>query len=76
MDERTIPLPNILVVRRAESGWFCEQEGQPLFIARGQVALRVPFPAVGTRGTVVVRAFAIRDLYPDDLQPRRESTSP
>ena len=76
MDERTVRLPNMLVVRQAEFGWFCEQEGQPIFIARGQIALSVPFPAVGTRGTVEVCAFAIHDLYPDGLQPRRENTSP
>lgn len=62
MEEQAVTLPNILVVRESEFGWFCEHEGRPLFVAQGQVALHAPVPAVGTRGTIEVHAFAAYDL--------------
>ena len=67
MAERTVALTDMLVLRYDDVGWHCERQGRPLFIARAQVAPGTPFPSVGTRGTVQVREFAVRDLFPAGL---------
>jgi len=67
MDERIVSLTYVLVLRHTDFGWHCEQNGRPLFIACGQVAPGTPMPAIGTRGTVQVRDFAVRYVYPAGL---------
>jgi hypothetical protein len=66
MNERIVSL-HVLVLRQVDFGWHCEHDGRPLFLAKAQVALGVPMPTAGTRGTVQVREFAMRDLFPPGL---------
>lgn len=67
MRERVVHLKHVLVLRQSTFGWHCEQNGRPLFVARGQVALGTPMPSMGTRGTIQVREFAIREVFPTGL---------
>jgi hypothetical protein len=60
----TVELRRVLVLRQMETGWFCELPDRPKveFIGVMQIAPGTSMPAVGRRGTVMLRPAAADDL--------------
>lgn len=58
---RTIVV-DVLVIERRDTGWLCEIDHRPMFIAKLQIAPGTSVPGEGQRGTVRLTAAAAQDL--------------
>jgi hypothetical protein len=57
-----VRVDDVLIVRRTDFGWFCEIEGQGVFLGSLQVVTGAMMPEIGERGTVTLTVAAAQDL--------------
>jgi hypothetical protein len=62
MEDATVIVDNVLIVRASDLGWLCEIDGERVFVGRLQVAPGAAMPAVGARGPVSLTVSGAYDL--------------
>ncbi len=53
---------DVLVLHRTDTGWLCEIEGRPIFLAQLQIAAGTSVPSEGQRGSIRLADFAADEI--------------
>ncbi len=60
---------DVLILVRRDGGWVCEVRGRPVWVGELQIEPGSHVPVAGTRGPLMIAAFAV-DALLQQLRPR------